>query len=118
MTQAPYQPIHAPQKQVTQEDMWQVLEKHGGTRPKAGQTPKAELLKLLPPLEWDKPVRTGENAGYLLSLCGRYSISKDSVMGKAMYAAWIRRQGEIPERMIGIRDHLDEAKHLCELDRK
>jgi hypothetical protein len=109
--------MHPPQKDVSQEDMWKVLEKHGGTRPKEGQTPKAELRKTLPRLEWDKPVKTGENSGYLLSLCGLFSISKDSVKGVAMYTAWRRRQGETPERMLGIRDHLAEAKHLCERDR-
>jgi hypothetical protein len=111
--------MHAAQKQVSMEDMWATLESHPGChRPTVVQTPKAESAIALPPLDWDKPVKTGENSGYLLSLCGLFSISKDSVKGVAMYTAWRRRQGEIPERMLGIRDHLDEAKHICELDRK
>jgi len=109
--------MRSAEKSVSQEDMWRVLEKHGGIRPKEVQTAKPELRKALPPLEWDKPVKTGENAGYVLTLCGRYSISKDSVRGKAMYTAWLRRT-ENPERMLGIRDHLEEAKHLCQLDQK
>jgi len=108
--------MRGPQKAVTQEDMWDILEKRGGSRPKEGQTPKAEL-RVLPPLEWDEPVKTGKNAGYVLTRCGLYSISKDSVRGRAMYTAWLRKQGETPEQMLGIRDRLDEAKHLCELDR-
>lgn len=116
MSQAPYNPMHPPQKAVTQEDMWKVLEKHGGTRPKEGQTPKAEL-PALPPLEWAEPIKTGKNSGYVLTLCGRYSVSKDSVMGTAMYNAWRRNTPDMPDHL-GIRDRLDEAKHLCELDRK
>jgi hypothetical protein len=41
----------------------------------------------------------------------------DSVMGKAMFTAWRRKQGETPEVLIGIRDTPQEAKHLCEKDR-
>lgn len=109
--------MHEPQKEVTQEQMWLTLEKHGGTRPKAGQSPKAELREPLPPLEWETAVRTGPNSGYALSRCGRYSVSMDSVMGKAMFTAWRRKQGETPEVLIGIRDTPQEAKHLCEKDR-
>lgn len=119
MTQTPYNPMHAAQKQVSMEDMWSTLESHPGChRPTVGQSPKEKSAIALPPLEWDKPVKTGDNAGFVLSLCGRYSISKDSVRGKAMYSAWLRRQGETPERMIGIRDHREEAERMCELDRK
>ena len=118
MAQQPYSPMHGKQKAVSQEDMWNLLEKHGGTRPKERQTPKAELRVPLPPLEWETAVRTGPNSGYALSKCGRYSVSMVSVMGRAMFTAWARKQGDIPERMIGIRDRPQEAKTLCERDRK
>jgi hypothetical protein len=109
--------MRSPEKSVSQEDMWKVLEKHGGTRPKAGQSPKEKSAIALPPLEWDKPVKTGDNAGYVLTLCGRYSVSKDSVFGRAMYSAWRRHTPEMPDHL-GIRDTLAEAQHLCELNRK
>jgi hypothetical protein len=109
--------MRSAEKLVSQEDMWKVLEKHGGTRPKEVQTPKAELRKPLPTLEWETAVRTGPNSGFALSKCGRYSVSMDSVMGKAMYTAWRRSTPTTPEHMIGIRDKPQEAKVLCEKDR-
>lgn len=113
-----YQPMHAPSKAVSQEDMWNTLQKHGGTRPKAEQTPKAELREPLPPLEWETAVRTGPNSGYALSKDGCFSVSMDSVMGKAMFSAWRRATRSTPEVMLGIRDKPEEAKRMCELDRK
>jgi hypothetical protein len=110
--------MRSAEKLVSQEDMWKVLEKHGATRPKEVQTAKPELRKPMPVLEWETAVRTGPNSGFALSKCGRYSVSMDSVMGKAMFTAWARRSGERPERMIGIRDQPEEAKHLCQLDQK
>jgi len=98
--------------------MWEVLRRHVPDAVPKRATPKAELRKPLPPLEWETAVRTGPNSGYALSKCGRYSVSMDSVMGKSMFTAWRRKQGETPEHMIGIRDQPQEAKVLCEKDRE
>lgn len=78
-----YQPIRAPQKHVSQEEMWATLSKHAKTN--------VEVTAM--PLEWQKPVRTGSNgSGYLLSQCGRFSVTKDVMDDEktATYTAWSR----------------------------
>lgn len=118
----PYSPMHGPRKNVTQEDMWETLKRHlppDSPLRDAGRearTPKAEPAVALPPIEWQKPVRTGENSGYLLSQCGHFSISKDSVRGKPMYSAW-RLIPDQPGQLIGIRLTRAEAERLCEDNR-
>lgn len=118
MTKAAYSPMHKPAKAVTQEDMWETLSRHAKSevqihREKVAETPKAELR---PPLEWCDPVKTGPISGYVLSQCGHFSISKDSVHGKPMYTAWDRRV--TPPAMainLGVRLERKEAEHLCEI---
>lgn len=114
----PYSPMHAPQKNVTQEDMWNVLAKHSSLpvkTPEAGQTPKAELRSQI---EWAAPVKTGESAGYILSLCGRFSITKSPSQGKPMYMAWLRKIPPTDSVILGVRDVLKEAQHLCVLEER
>lgn len=115
--QAPYVPMHAPQKHVTQEEMWEKLAKHAkpqvSVKPlPAGQSPKEKFA-----LEWEKPVRTGERSGYMLETLGRYSISKDANATEVTYTAW---------RRATTRDHVavnlgcamkrEEAEALCQTD--
>lgn len=116
MALTPYSPIHGPEKMVTQEDMWRVLEKHGGTRPEAVQTPKAEPAVALQPLVWLTPVKTGDGSGYVLTQCGRFSIEKRKVKGKSMYMAWLRKEPPHESISLGIRLTRREAEHLCELE--
>lgn len=116
-----YQPIRPPQKQCTQEEMWATLAKHTKAEVRVHvsnetQSPKEKSA----PLEWQKPVRTGEMSGYVLTTCLKYSVSKDCVGGKPMYLAWKCRfdasgKRELPTHL-GIRLSLIEAQHLCELE--
>lgn len=120
MTQTAYSPMHRPEKGLTQEDMWTTLAKHAQSEvqihlQKVGETPKAEL-RIREPMVWQKPVRTGDNAGYVLSQCGRFSISKDCVCGAPMYMAWRRRDPPHTSKNLGVRLTLIEAQHLCELE--
>lgn len=120
MSQLPYSPMRAPEKHVTQEDMWETLKKHAQSEvelqlsKREGQTPKAEL-PVRKPLKWQKAVKTGEISGYMLSADGAFSVSKDSVRGKPMYSAWKRDTD--PATNLGVRLTLLEAQHLCELAR-
>lgn len=122
-----YQPIRPPEKQLTQEDMWKTLAKHAHAevrilRENAAQSPKEKPAVALRPLKWQKPVRTGELSGYVLSQCGRYSISRDSVKGAVMYTAWKRSppdadgRYQLPKANLGVRLTRKEAEHLCELE--
>ena len=116
-----YQPIHAPTKQCTQEDMWATLAKHAKVEveihlSKAAQSPQEKPAVALQPLEWLKPVKTGENAGYVLTQCGRFSIEKRFVRGKPMYMAWLRKEPPHDSISLGIRLTRREAEHLCELE--
>jgi len=116
MAQAPYQPMRKPQKDVSQQRMFDILAKHSPIpvkTPQVGETPKAEL----PPLEWQTPVRTGELAGYVLSADGGFSVDKSPVKGVPMYSAWKRKQPAHESIPLGVRLSLAEAQHLCELAR-
>lgn len=112
----PYSPMHAPRKNVTTEAMWQTLAKHSSLPikpPEEGQTPKAELRV---PLLWLDPVKTGPISGYVLTACGQFSISKDSVRGAPMYTAWDRRPPKPAMAInLGVRLERVEAERLCEL---
>jgi hypothetical protein len=115
MTQAPYQPMRKAQKAVTQEDMWSTLARHAKVEvrihlEKAVEAPKEQR----PPLEWCEPVKTGAISGYVLSRCGDFSISKDSVNGAPMYSAWDRRTKPMAT-LLGIRTARWEAEKLCEI---
>lgn len=114
MTQSAYKPMHKAEKPVSQEDMWLTLSKHAKVEIKvleAGESPKEKLT----PLVWEKPVKTGEISDYVLTQCGGFSISKDSVNGAAMYTAWLRTTK--PATNLGVRLGRAEAAHLCELAR-
>lgn len=77
------------------------------------------------PLQWQKPVRTGsKGSAYILSECGRYSVTKD-VLDDEMnvnYSAWkllpdLERHGKPWKQMaepLGCRPTGDEAKALCQ----
>lgn len=105
MVEYAYNPMRGKKKHVTQKDMLAVLAKHANPAIKVSEvieTPKAEL----PSLEWQKPEKY-----YVLSTCGRYSVSKGFDLGVARYTAW-KRNPEF-DFHIGIRDTPDEAKALC-----
>jgi hypothetical protein len=107
------------EKHVTQEDMWATLARHANVEvqvqlSKEREAPK-EQLRVREPLKWHEPVKTGGVSGYVLSQCGRFSISKDSVKGKPMYMAWLRKDPPHDSVSLGIRLTLKEAEHLCEL---
>lgn len=118
MTKAAYSPMHKPAKAVSQEDMWETLAKHSKSevrihRENVGQTPKAELRV---PLQWLDPVKTGPISGYVLTACGQFSISKDSVRGAPMYTAWDRRPPKPAMAInLGVRLERKDAEHLCAL---
>jgi hypothetical protein len=104
--------MRGPEKHITQEDMWATLAKHSPVPapvkpPEAGVSPKEKL----PALQWLEPVKTGANAGYVRTACGQFSISKDSVFGRAMYTAWKLKVE------LGIRPTRIEAEGLCEAAR-
>lgn len=111
--------MRGPEKHVTQEEMWAKLAKHAKAEvevqlSKRSEAPK-EQFRVREPLKWDKPVKTGEIAGYVLSQCGRFSISKDSVRGAPMYTAWARRKPPHESINLGVRLTREEAERLCEL---
>jgi hypothetical protein len=123
MTQIPYNPMRKAEKYVTQEDMWTTLARHLSPNvqvqlPQEVPTPKAEL-------RWLEPVRTGRLSGYVLTACGRYSISKDIGQGDAVtYTAWKRlpdleRHGKPWKQMpvnLGCALTRAEAEQLCTKD--
>lgn len=117
MSVAPYVPMRKPGKAVTQEDMWETLAKH--TKPQveihlqnAGESPKEKAP--LARLEWQTPVRTSADGstGYVVSVCGRYAISKDRVRGATMYTASRVRRPDEPI-LLGIRTTRADAEALC-----
>jgi hypothetical protein len=120
----PYSPLHEPQKVVTQEDMWTTLARHvpeGSLKPpQATQSPKEKSV----PLEWHKPVRTGERSGYVLTACGRYSITKDAHGEAVTYSAWKRlpdtiRDGRPYKEMpipLGVFKIRADAEAICRID--
>lgn len=104
----PFSPLHEPAKHVSHERMKEILASH---TPKAeepckpnevGETPKAEL-------QWDKPMRTGPLSGYVLTLCGLYSVTLESVDGVRMYRAWKR-----PSTDLGTATTAAEAQAICQ----
>lgn len=114
MTQTPYNPLRRPEKYVTTEDMWTTLAKHSPVplqTPKGSESPKEKRRVLV----WEKPVKTGELAGYVLSADGGFSVDKTPVNGVAMYTAWARRQPPHESINLGVRTTLKEAQHLCEI---
>jgi hypothetical protein len=110
----PYSPIRAPEKHVSEEDMWAKLAKRTKplvsiNPPQAAQTPKAELRVL----EWLKPVRTGEGTATVKTACGRFRIDRVTSQASVGYTCWQMRPGHLNERL-GCADDPDKAKRLCE----
>lgn len=99
-----YQPIHEPQRHVSQEEMWAKLAKHSAPKveiqiPKVGETPKAQL-------QWLDPVKTGPQSGYVETACGLWSVTKE---GKGLYFAWKR-----PNTDLGTAATVDDGKAICQ----
>src|SRR5262245_61254110 len=99
-----YQPMHPPQKEVSHEDMLRILARH------ASKTKRR--------LEWDKPVKTGRLSGYMKTLCGGWSISKDACRDEVSYTAWRSPTKTEATVNLGCRLKVEEAKALCEADRR
>lgn len=101
--------------------MWKTLERHTGPKigvkpQEVGESPKAKLRE---PLQWLEPVKTGRLSGYVLSQCGRYSISKDVGQNDFVtYTAWIRRSAKDlnDQVMLGCRTERVAAEYLCQAD--
>jgi hypothetical protein len=100
----PYSPLHAPEKHVSQEDMWKTLSKNAKTEAKPV------------PLQWEKPVRTGDRSGYMLEVHGRYSITKDANETGVTYTAWRRATRTHAEVNLGCVMKREEAETLCQED--
>lgn len=115
--QAPYVPMHAPQKHVSQEEMWEKLAKHAKPQVSVKPLPAGQSPKEKSALEWEKPVRTGERSGYVRTVCGRYSITKDVSGDSVTYSAWRRASDKrsVPVNL-GCRSDRESATALCEAD--
>lgn len=95
--------------------MWAKLAKHTKPQvsiqvPQAGETPKAELRS---PIEWLKPVNTGQGTAMLKSACGRFRIDRVATQASVGYTCWQMRPGQLNKRL-GAVDDADAAKKLCE----
>lgn len=118
----PYQPIREPRKEVTQQDMLAILEKHAQRTGKPVSQPKAETVvenpapaRVLADLEWNKPER---GATGVRTVCGRYSCSKVTVSGKTTYEVW-RLVPDHWFRQIAIGlDSFEEGKRVANEDYK
>lgn len=89
--------------------MWAKLAKHT----KANVEVKVTAM----PLQWQKPVRTGSNgSGYLLSQCGRFSVTKDVMDDEkaVTYTAW--RRASTPATNLGCVSTKDAAIALAQAD--
>lgn len=68
------------------------------------------------PLKWEKPVKTSAHgAGYVLTTCGLYSISKDGHEMGFSYTAW--KRNTTPATNLGCVRTREEAEKLCEAAR-
>lgn len=153
--QTPYSPIHPPEKPVTQERMQQILANRTSLQTALNAPPRPpsalEKLKLpstgetlenkpidatstvktpvsRPPLEWDKPVLTGIEAGtksgYRRSTDGHYSVTRDISGDSISYSAWrllpdLQRHGKPWKQMaepLGCYPTGEEAKAVCGAD--
>ncbi len=99
--------------------MQEILAKRSGLDPEQVRVecePKTEPLPLAR-IQWQPPVRTGERSGYILSQCGKWSISKDLSGETVSYTAWrCATQKYDQPTHLGVRNSADEAKLLCEAD--
>lgn len=111
-----YQPIRAPEKQCTQEEMWTRLAKHAPAQVEmhlsktVAQSPQEKPA--VAALNWLEPVKTGKGCGYALTQCGRFSIVKRD----RMYMAWLRKDPPHESVTLGIRPTRKEAERLCEIE--
>lgn len=117
--------MHPPLKQVSQEEMWQTLAKHAKPQVSVKPLPAVPSPKeKSAPLEWLKPVRTSdEGAGYVQTVCGRFSVSKDGNKTDGFtYTAWRRHpdvmeEGKLRKVMpdnLGCTTDREQAKAWCE----
>lgn len=93
--------MHPPEKTVTQDRMQEILARRS--------------VGAAPPLAWDKPVKTGERSGYMQSVCGKFTLSRDVVGEDLVYCAW--RVATIRNHMadnLGCVKTVEEAKELAE----
>lgn len=126
----PYQPMHPPEKHVSHDRMNEILAKRtNGVLPTCESVQPLQFLPHVQPLEWGKPIPTGIEAGtasaYILSACGRYSVTKDISGDSVSYSAW-RRLPDLPGsngrayKQIGVplgcSTMADAAKALCAAD--
>lgn len=106
----PYSPMHEPQKHVSADRMAEILAKNA--------RPKVEIVVARKePLTWQDPVKTGPHGtGYMLSVCGRFSIEKSTHELGYTYCAWdLSTKTDKAQAMnLGCRRTKDEAIALCE----
>lgn len=106
----PYIPMHPKVPDVSIDRMQEILARNAKIEVKVEQ-PKKE------PLKWQKPTKTGDHGqGYMLSECGRFSITKDMHELGFSYTAWDCRPtklGKMAENL-GCRLKKDDAIALCE----
>lgn len=106
----PYVPMHPKTPEVPMSRMQEIL---------ARNTARVEV-KIEPPprepLKWEKPVKTSAHgAGYVLTTCGLYSISKDGHEMGFSYTAW--KRNTTPATNLGCVRTREEAEKLCEAAR-
>jgi hypothetical protein len=108
----PYQPMHPAPAEISQDRMQEILARNARIDVKV--EPKKE------PLQWQKPVKTGAHGqGYMLSECGKFSVTKDMHELGFTYTAWDRRPttGGQMATNLGCKLTKDEAIALCEAAR-
>lgn len=89
----PYVPMHAPRKEVTFEEMQEILARHVE---RAARKASVEVIPAMPAaggpleprpeapdLEWEKPEKY-----HVYSKCRQYSVAKTYVYGMARYTVW------------------------------
>lgn len=104
----PYQPIHPPKKQVSDEQMWAILERNSKPKVEVVQSPQAKPPELL---TWTKPVAgSSDGSAHIDSACGRFRIERR----KGTYYAMTN--GPEFRFELGRKTTADEAKALCETE--
>ena len=125
----PYHPIRPPEKPVSHEKMLDILAKRtNGVLPTCESTQPLQFLPHVQPLEWDKPVLTGIEAGtksgYQRSTDKRYSVTRDISGDSVSYSAWrlltdLERHGKPWKQMaehLGVYEAGGAAKAACAAD--
>lgn len=117
-----YNPMREPQKELTHDDMWKTLAKHGASRADVEVRPAEPAGPHLQPpaaLVWQKPVHTKgldgkpNGTGYCISVCGQFVIAKVKMGPEIVYTASKRRDG-FPAAVLGSVKSFEEAKAVCE----